>query len=58
MCKVGLNHFACGCALPNPATLTLCEWAKLKGHMCPSFQVCEDETQSTTYDLMACLWHS
>ncbi len=58
MCKISLNHFTCGCSFPNPTTLTLCEWAKLKRHVCPSFQVSEDETQSKRFDMMACLEHS
>jgi hypothetical protein len=58
MCTIGYNRFTCGCALPNPATLRHCEYAKLKGQACPDFQVTEDAGASKTYDLMACMAHS
>jgi hypothetical protein len=52
MCKAGYTHFPCGprCSRPDPSTLTQCEWAKLKGHVCPDFQVDEDKTKSTTVE--------
>jgi hypothetical protein len=51
MCTVGYTRFPCGCSHPDPATLTRCEWAKLKGHVCPDFQISEDKSKSTTAEI-------
>ncbi|KAK4154249.1 hypothetical protein C8A00DRAFT_14612 [Chaetomidium leptoderma] len=58
MCSTGYNHFSCGCAVPIDSTLQQCEYAKIKGQACPSFQCTEDTSSSKTFDLMACMAHS
>lgn len=57
MCTIGYNRHACGCSRPNPYSLRLCEYAKLKGTECPDFQISEDSSLSKTCDL-ACTAHS
>lgn len=58
MCTVGYNIFNCGCRSEIAGTLTPCEYAKLKGHTCPGFQISEDPLKSKTFDLLACMVHS
>ncbi|GAB1317725.1 hypothetical protein MFIFM68171_07935 [Madurella fahalii] len=58
MCTVGYNIFNCGCRREIPGTLTPCEYAKLKGHICPDFQISEDPSKSKKFDLLACMKHS
>ncbi|KAK4130610.1 hypothetical protein BT67DRAFT_445541 [Trichocladium antarcticum] len=58
MCTIGHNTFSCGCRKPDPATLTRCEYAKLKGRACPDFQTSKDAARSRAFPLMACMRHS
>ncbi|KXX78662.1 hypothetical protein MMYC01_202568 [Madurella mycetomatis] len=53
MCTVAYNIFNCGCRSEIADTLTPCEYAKLKGHICPDFQISEDPLKSKTFDLLA-----
>jgi hypothetical protein len=58
MCTIGYNTFCCGCRTPNASTFQKCEYALLKGLICPEFQISEDTSQSKSVDLMACMAHS
>ncbi|KAK4244711.1 hypothetical protein C7999DRAFT_17058 [Corynascus novoguineensis] len=58
MCTIGYTTFTCGCTKPNPVTFKRCEYAKLKGHICPDFQISENTIRSYTDTLKACMRHS
>ncbi|EAQ83404.1 predicted protein [Chaetomium globosum CBS 148.51] len=54
-----LQHLsAAAAARPTSSTFQKCEYAQLKGHICPDFQISEDPSRSKTYDLLACMAHS
>ncbi|KAH6615771.1 hypothetical protein B0J18DRAFT_438184 [Chaetomium sp. MPI-SDFR-AT-0129] len=58
MCTTGYNHFTCGCAWPAADTLQFCEYAKLKGIVCPDFQIDEDCARSRSWRFLVCLEHA
>ncbi|KAK4445531.1 hypothetical protein QBC34DRAFT_412985 [Podospora aff. communis PSN243] len=55
MCKAGFRRWCCGCCKPIEDTRIWCEYARLKGRGCPSFQTEEVKKWSDVFELLPCM---